>query len=92
MRLPIGRGSHRDGGNEEVPGEEGAQTQNEEADPDQVVAVPRGVSVRHDVRSPIAPGPLQGGCTCAYAGLGSRRAATLAGVWESQGRRECCSQ
>lgn len=39
MRLPIGRGSHRDGGNEEVPGEEGAQTQNEEADPDQVVAV-----------------------------------------------------
>lgn len=39
MRLPIGRGSHRDGGNEEIPGEEGAQPQNEEADPDQVVAV-----------------------------------------------------
>lgn len=39
MRLLIGRGSHRDGSNEEVPGEEGAQSQNEEADPDQVVAV-----------------------------------------------------
>lgn len=39
MRLPIGRGSHRDGGNEEVPREEGAQPQNEEADADQVVAV-----------------------------------------------------
>lgn len=39
MWLPIGRGSHRDGGNEEVPGEEGAQPQDEEADPDQVVAV-----------------------------------------------------
>jgi hypothetical protein len=39
MRLPSGRGSHRDGGNEEVPGEKGAQSQNEEADPNQVVAV-----------------------------------------------------
>lgn len=39
MWLPIGCRSHRDGGNEEVPGEEGAQPQNEEADPDQVVAV-----------------------------------------------------
>lgn len=39
MRILIGRGSHRDGGNEEVPGEKGAQPQNEEADPDQVVAV-----------------------------------------------------
>lgn len=39
MWLPIGRVSHRDGGNEEVPGEECAQPQNEEADADQVVAV-----------------------------------------------------
>lgn len=39
MRLLIARGSHRDSGNEEVPGEEGAQSQDEEADPDKVVAV-----------------------------------------------------
>lgn len=38
MRLLTGRLSHRDSGNEEVPGEEGAQSQDEEADPDQVVA------------------------------------------------------
>ena len=30
--------------------------------------------------------PTEGGCTCAYAGLGGRRRATLVGVQESQGR------
>ena len=39
MRSLTGRGSHRDSGDEEVPGKEGAQSQDEEADPDQVVAV-----------------------------------------------------
>lgn len=39
MRSLTGRESHRDSGDEEVPGEEGAQSQDEEADPDQVVAV-----------------------------------------------------
>lgn len=45
MRSLTGRGSHRDSSDEEVPGEEGAQSQDEEADPDQVVAVGIGQKV-----------------------------------------------
>lgn len=44
-RLPRHQESHRDGGDEEVPGKEGAQPQDEEADPDQVVAVGIGGKV-----------------------------------------------
>lgn len=47
--------SHRDGGDEEVPGKEGAQPQDEEADPDQVVAV--GISEKVTPR-PHAGRPL----------------------------------
>lgn len=54
--------------------------------------VPRGVSARHGCRSTSTPGPLQGDCTCAYAGLGGRRTTTLAGVRKSQGRSAVASE
>jgi hypothetical protein len=65
--LSVGHESHRDSGNEEVPGKEGAQPQDEEADSDQVVAV--GISKKVTRRTHAWAAPPASQATPRESGL-----------------------